>query len=96
MKVFERKGQLYFFCPGCEETHAVSIDPERAREMRDGSRPCWQWNGDAEKPTLSPSVNYPGTCHFHIKEGRIEYCSDCSHVLAGRAVELPDWQETWK
>lgn len=35
-------GGLMFHCPGCGDDHVVS----------DG----WQWNGDFERPTLSPSV----------------------------------------
>jgi hypothetical protein len=97
MKVHDAgNGQLYFWCPGCNETHSVSIDPERARENRDGSRPCWQWNGDTEKPTLSPSVNYVGSCHFHVREGRIEYQGDCTHALAGQTVDLPEWKDEWR
>lgn len=35
----------WFHCPACDCKHAVSTGP------------CgWQWNGDADKPTLSPSV----------------------------------------
>lgn len=36
-------GHLSFFCPGCKEAHTVTIGR-------------WTWNGDAEAPTLSPSV----------------------------------------
>lgn len=92
MKSYERKGQLYFYCPGCDEPHSVSIDPERAREMRDGSKPCWKWNGSTESPTLEPSVNYPGHCHFYVRDGKIQFLSDSSHTLAGQTVDLPDWQ----
>lgn len=35
----------WFHCPGCDEKHAVSTGPNR-----------WVWNGDAEKPSLTPSV----------------------------------------
>lgn len=93
MRAYERKGQLYFYCPGCQEVHSASIDPSRAREMRDGSRPVWGWNGSTELPSLTPSVNYPGSCHFHLKEGRIAYQEDCSHELKGKTVDLPDIEE---
>lgn len=39
-------GRLSFFCPGCELSHEISTQ---------GS-PAWNWNGDAELPTFSPSV----------------------------------------
>jgi hypothetical protein len=37
-------GRIAFWCPGCNEAHAVPIN-----------RP-WRWNGDRERPTLTPSM----------------------------------------
>ena len=31
-------------------------------------------------------------CHVFIKEGKIEYLSDCTHSLAGTTIDLPDWK----
>lgn len=39
---------LMFWCPGCNEAHMISHGA--------GNGPRWTWNGDAEKPTFSPSV----------------------------------------
>lgn len=39
---------------------------------------------------------YPGNdivCHSFIKDGRIQFLSDCTHSLAGQTVDLPDWTE---
>ena len=41
------EGRLVFMCPGCNMPHAVG---------HSGTPPLWQWNGDRESPTLSPSV----------------------------------------
>ena len=30
-------------------------------------------------------------CHSFVREGRIEFLSDCTHALAGQTVELPDF-----
>lgn len=32
-------------------------------------------------------------CHSFIREGRIEFLTDCTHPLAGQTVDLPDIQE---
>ena len=93
-----------FRCPGCasapggDPTHVVTTPPHV------GTR--WDWNGDMEKPTLTPSILvYPhGTfaaddvtviqsprCHSFVKDGRIQYLSDCTHGLANMTVDLPDW-----
>lgn len=37
-----------FMCPGCEHAHAVYMDWE--------GKHCWQFNGDEEHPTFSPSL----------------------------------------
>lgn len=70
---------LLFDCPGCLESHGVQL-----------SR--WTWNGNVDRPSLSPSVHVrsPRVCHSHVRDGRIEYLGDCSHELAGRTVELPE------
>ena len=61
----------------------------------------WGFNGDMERPTFSPSVlttmpvndRQAFTCHKFIRDGRIEFLSDCSHALAGQTVELPNLNE---
>jgi hypothetical protein len=41
-------GRLTWWCPGCRGPHAV--------QHGDGPGPRWTWNGDAARPTFSPSV----------------------------------------
>ena len=87
-------GRLLFWCPGCKDPHMVNT--------RRGERPCWTWNGDAERPTLSPSVltyhpdGQPPRCHLFLREGRIQFLGDCTHELAGQTVDLPDLPEAWR
>lgn len=35
------------------------------------SSPSWQWDGNEEKPTLSPSVHLPGRWHGWFRKGRM-------------------------
>ena len=43
-------GGILFGCPcGCGEMKSVSFRSER--------RPVWNWDGNREKPTLTPSIN---------------------------------------
>lgn len=78
-----------FWCPGCKGYHLVPIKPART----DG----WDFTGDAKRPTLSPSilVNESRTgiqprCHSFVRDGKIQFLSDCTHELAGQTVDLPD------
>ena len=41
-------GGLLFWCPGCDGAHRVMVG--------EGSGPRWSYNGDAARPTFSPSV----------------------------------------
>jgi hypothetical protein len=88
-----------------------------------GCKPVWQYNGNPEKPTFSPSLmvrsgHYAGghksgddcyctwearygsppphpctICHSVVTDGRIAFCSDSTHALAGQTVDLPDFPD---
>lgn len=93
-KVDKYRGMYYFYCPGCKCTHRIAVDEN------DCGFPIWQWNGNAEKPTVSPSikVEYHGAdkdtiCHSFIRDGKIQYLSDCTHELTGKTVDMIDCVE---
>lgn len=76
---------MMFWCPGCKTYHAPRVK---------GSHP-WQWNEDLVRPTIHPSilVTFPfrdeeRRCHSFVRDGKIEFLSDCSHSLAGHTVPL--------
>lgn len=82
-----------FWCPGCDGAHQVGVG--------EGPGPRWGYNENPDAPTFTPSVfvNAPGpffnpaapTCHSFVKDGRIQFLSDCTHALAGQTVPLPDF-----
>lgn len=106
----------HFWCPGCEDTHPYQVIP---------STMAWQFNGDLEKPTFTPSllvhphrtfkkdvtreeiaeaqkITPEGQplvgitfmtprCHLFLTDGKLSFCSDSEHRLAGQTVDLPDW-----
>jgi hypothetical protein len=82
-----RDGSHYswlFFCPGCDSIHQCDTR--------------WSYNGDPAHPTFrnsvlvhaEPSIGRP-LCHSYVTDGRIQYLGDCTHALAGKTVDLPDW-----
>lgn len=89
-----RAGERFiaFQCPGCEYCHEIPVTGPRA----------WNWNGSFDKPTVTPSIlvnrgSYNPTvpvCHSYVKDGRIQFLPDCSHSMAGKTVELPDWEDS--
>ncbi len=90
---------IYIWCPGCDQLKAIPIPGE------DGTFPInhayWDWNGDLERPTLTPSILQHESgqlkrplCHSFLRDGRWEFLGDCTHALAGQTVDmvpLPDW-----
>lgn len=93
---------LMWKCPGCERNHGVRIRSLSAPSDNHG--PGWDWNGDAERPTFSPSVlvTYngadagsdgapPAICHSFVRDGQMQFLGDCTHGLAGQTVPIPAW-----
>lgn len=83
--VSEIETQLQFWCPACNEIHALND--------------TWAFNGNLESPTVNPSVRVTwlsgmlqkeNICHSFIKDGNIQFLNDCTHNLAGQTVILPD------
>lgn len=97
---------IWINCPGCEVGHHVLptdwTPPGAKRSPADG-RPQWSFNGDLDRPTLSPSIlmrcdswgrdRRKIVCHSFVTDGRIQFLSDCTHALAGQTVDLPEIEE---
>ena len=79
-----------FFCPGCESEHSIRTV---------GGSPVWMWNGDVNSPTFIPSIlvterwseGRTEVCHSFVTDGRIQFLGDCTHQLAGKTVDVPEW-----
>ena len=80
-------GNRVFWCPACRAVHAFG--------------PQWLVSGPADRPTVEGSILTSGSafnqdgstrelplCHSFIEGGKIRYCSDCTHVLAGSTVDM--------
>lgn len=91
--------RLWIWCPGCEEwgsgLHALPVEGIET--------PQWVWDGNLEKPSLSPSIltkmGYGDppeqrVCHSFLTNGVWDFLGDCTHKLVGQkvpVVPLPDW-----
>lgn len=90
-----------YWCPGCDSLHCIGINPDK---QDNGAG--WDFSGTLECPTYAPSqlsrftqwTGEPGgkpfVCHTFIRNGHIEFLSDCTHSLKGTTVPLPplpDW-----
>lgn len=88
--------RLTWWCPGCDGPHQIAHG--------EGPGPRWGWNGNADRPTFTPSVlvrydgpdadtedGQPSVCHSFVVDGRMQFLTDCTHKLAGQTVPIPAW-----
>lgn len=94
------QGMIGFHCPACDTMHFYYTDEY------EHPGPKWEFNGDVENPTFSPSLlrstSIPRNeaekenpvwypqCHLFVIDGQIQYCSDSPHALAGQTIPIPD------
>ena len=62
---------LMFWCEGCQTHHGPRVSGPNG--------PVWGWNGDRERPTLTPSIRVQGTVALTDEQ--------CARVLAGEPLE---------
>lgn len=84
-------------CPGCGGLHGVAV------KLPNNSGAKWTFNGDLDRPTFSPSLlvrtpardgnGWSSVCHSYIRDGRIQFLGDCTHAMANKTVDLPDWED---
>lgn len=81
------KGHM-IFCPACKNGHGFDIHR-------------WQFNGDFEKPTFTPSMLVTSSkpenpnfyiCHSFVTDGKIRFLDDCTHDLKGKTLELEHFE----
>lgn len=91
--------QIAFHCQGCNGLHSyiVKMGEKTAKYRKDNGLNIveWSFNGDMDKPTFKPSLLYfksdtQPRCHLFLTDGKISYCSDSEHRLAGQTVDLVD------
>jgi len=51
-----------FACPGCGSVGEIEIVPPGLPALKPHQ---WEWDGNAEAPTLSPSLQENGGCRWH-------------------------------
>ena len=84
------EGVYTFWCPGCQEMHQIhTITPNHLGAI-------WQFDGNFEKPTITPSVNVHDAqgengCHFNITDGMIIFGGESRcHNLSGQSFPLTE------
>lgn len=108
----EDNGWYLFYCEGCGCRHFIdptiwtfngdldnptvspSILVRSGHYKEDHFGDCWCTYND--KHPENPSSFECYRCHSFVRNGMIEYLSDCSHSLAGQIVPLLDEGDWFK
>lgn len=93
---------MMHWCPGCQEVHGIRIvSPDGGPTWtfnKDMETPHFEPSvryfviereDDDDKPLPQPIQRT--LCHYFIHNGRIEFCGDSPHALAGKTVDIPEW-----
>lgn len=59
-------GRVSFWCPGCNETHTLSVD---------GPGAIWGWDRNVDRPTFTPSVLITSGHYVQGQEGKNCWCT---------------------
>lgn len=50
-----------------------------------------RWGRFVDPSYVDETPGESGICHYFLTAGRLQFCSDSTHALAGQTVDLPDW-----
>jgi Family of unknown function (DUF6527) len=94
---------LNFECPACNEFHQIRLKPEGWQWNGSLDKPTFS---PSVKVTGVKKISdetcvrimagekidpIPKLCHSFVKDGKIEFLSDCLHEQAGKTLDIPPW-----
>ncbi|MEL7600579.1 MAG: DUF6527 family protein [Proteiniphilum sp.] len=93
---------LIFHCPGCNEIHIVDSRwtfNENVNAPTVSPSVLVRYRHPKGHSNENPApVDYSGeyveeVCHSFIRDGKIQFLSDCTHELKGKTIEIPNFEE---
>jgi len=103
-------GMLVFYCPGCKRMHDIYVDklhhvnwnfngdfdkPTFSPSIKVTYRHPKGYSNENPAPAEWSGEYEEDVCHSFVRDGKIQYLSDCTHDLAGQTVNMvgPDYDE---
>lgn len=94
-------GAYFHWCPACLEVHQLpdgwtfdknlespTFSPSfKHSGMQTINNDKGEWTGEWVRDSKGAPV--PGVCHYVLTRGVLNFCSDCTHTMAGQSVPLP-------
>lgn len=89
----DRWNALWFWCPGCDSQHRINF----AGLTDYVPEPCWEFDGNLEAPTISPSILCHNSVHLcpepHTEVCRLgPFCESKGHLILNAergSMEIP-------
>lgn len=69
----DNRGRLYMFLAYPNGYYPESWEVV-SLPLSGDQHPVWQWDGNREAPTLTPSINVVGRWHGFLRNGKLETC----------------------
>lgn len=82
-------GVLAHWCPACDRQHLLHMGHRSARTL--------DWDHNTAHPTFDRDIHHSdgcGVCHYFITAGKVVFCADSTHLLAGKTVDLPCYPQS--
>jgi len=101
LKGINNDGTIYYLieCPACRRSHMfdsrwafngdVNNPTFRASMLVKWKHPKG-YSNENPAPKGWEGEYVTEVCHSFVTDGIIEYLSDCTHMMAGKTIELPD------
>ena len=99
----QSESRILFHCPGCECAHGPTVEGPHAWQWNGSlDKPTFSpsilvrgtvpvTDDQVARIMAGEKIEpVPTVCHSFVRDGRIEFLSDCTHKLAGQTVPLPD------
>lgn len=92
-------GMYSHWCPGCERMHYINTEADggpvwsfdgNVEQPTFGPSVKVTYNGPDAGQQRDGSRAPAACCHYFIRAGQIEFCSDSTHSLAGQTVPMPE------
>lgn len=84
----------FWWCPACDEMHPlpdgwtfVNRDLEKPT-FTPSFRHTWGGHTGASRPQPGTDPKY-ACCHYIVTDGKVAYCGDCTHAMAGQTIDMP-------
>jgi hypothetical protein len=94
-------GRYFHWCPACKKLHplpdgwefngnldAPTFRPSFKHSGKQRITVDGKWTGEWARAAKGDPL--PWVCHYVLTDGRLNFCADCTHALAGKIVPLPN------